>query len=114
MTTSHTDDPAVPASRESRIAERRRQGGQLVVDEAGLVRDEPARKIVRFVAQYWREHRHGPTWMDVAVHMGWDRPQVEGAIRALCRHRILQAGRKPRSLSVHPQLRGRRKPNANA
>ena len=114
MTTSHTDDPAAPVSRDARIAERRRQGVELVVDENGHVRDEPARKVVRFVARYWREHQHGPTWMDVATYMGWDRPQVEGAIRALCRHRILRAGRKPRSLSVHPRLRGRRKPTENA
>ncbi|MNW69464.1 hypothetical protein D3C74_484750 [compost metagenome] len=80
-----------------------------MLDDEGLVRDDVARQLIAFVSTYHREHKRGPTWMEVGVCMGWSRPETVGAIGALRRFGILYATRSYRSLRVHPRLTARRR-----
>ncbi|QDW61729.1 hypothetical protein [Oerskovia sp. KBS0722] len=112
LTTDHhpTNDPDAPAPNlASRITAGKKRGESFVLDDEGLVRDEVARQVIAFVSTYHREHKRGPTWMEVGVCMGWSRPETVGAIGALRRVGILYATRSYRSLRVHPRLTARRR-----
>lgn len=105
-----TSEPDAPAPNlASRITAGKKRGESFVLDDKGLVRDEVARQAVAFVSTYYREHKRGPTWMEVGVCMGWSRPETVGAIGALRRAGILHATRTHRSLRVHPRLTARRR-----
>jgi len=82
----------------------RMPGEDLVVDEDGHLRDDVTRKVVGFVAQYRREHKDGPTWAELANHMGWARAERKGAILTLRAHHILYVTTEPRSIRLHRRL----------
>lgn len=91
----------------------RAPGEELVLDDDGHIREEVARRAVKYVATYRRTYRRGPTWRELGNHMGWTRKQFEPAIIILRRARILYTTGQYRSLQLHPRLRPPRRPRTS-
>ncbi|WP_402463726.1 hypothetical protein [Isoptericola aurantiacus] len=88
-------------------------GEKLVLNDDGHIREEVARRAVKFVATYRRSYRRGPTWRELGDHMGWTRKQLEPAIIILRRAEILYTTGRYRSLQLHPRLRPPRRPRGS-
>lgn len=71
--------------------------------EAHLLRLTSAetKQLLKFVAKVRRQHKHGPTWHEVAQHMGWSHAHTVDVIRHLGRAQLLTYTWTERSLRIY-------------
>lgn len=71
--------------------------------EAHLLRLSSAetKQLLKFVAKVRRQHKHGPTWNEVAQHMGWCHAHTVDVIRHLGRAQLLTYTWTERSLRIY-------------
>lgn len=63
-------------------------------------------KLLRFIEEVNGRSGAGPTWSDVASHMGWSRQSTRAAIRDLARRGCVMFTARPRSLQLSPNMQG--------